>query len=209
MTHSTDTYIAGWKTADDWRRFREQLVNQGGRDLWQRAFEDYFLERLHLRYLGPIRMLQGNGTFQGEGFSIVAIQCTLIEFLESTVQGIQYRYLRRGERLGEFEYSSSRDIFVNFLCCREPFMRQFEESLAQNFYEGIRCGLLHEARTKNGWKIWARDPRGRVVDGQQRIVFRDNFQEALSTFVDWYKAALLSDTQLQQAFIRKFDSLCD
>jgi len=209
MQGQNDTYIAGGKTTDDWRTFREQLDHQGGRDLWQRAFEDYFLERLTLRYLEPIRILQENGTFQGEGFSIVAIQCTLIEFLESTVQGTQYRYPHRGERHGEFEYSSSREVFVNFLCNREPFMRHFDESLAQSFYEGVRCGLLHEAQTKNGWKIWARDTnRRRVVDGQHLIVFRDDFQDALITFVKWYKTALLSDTKLQHAFIRKFDSLC-
>jgi hypothetical protein len=35
-----------------------------------------------------------------------------------------------------------------------------------------------------------------------------NFQTGLLTFVDWYKSALPVDKALQDAFVRKFDSLC-
>ena len=101
------------------------------------------------------------GPFRVRGSRILAIQCTLVEFLESTVQGVTYRYLRRGETLGPHEYSSSSDLFVNFLCKRDPFARDFSEALAKEFYAGVRCGLLHEARTKNGWKVWARQGRDR------------------------------------------------
>lgn len=34
--------------------------------------------------------MQEKGTFTGEGFSITTIQCSLVEFLESTVQGSSY-----------------------------------------------------------------------------------------------------------------------
>src|SRR5213083_591747 len=105
-----NVYIAGWKTAADWAAFRQTLVIGGDMAGWRRAFHDYFQTRLDLRYLNPIRLLQQHGTFQGEGFSILALQCTLIEFLESTVQGINYRHLRRGERLGPYEYNLSGDL---------------------------------------------------------------------------------------------------
>src|SRR5438132_1715890 len=93
------TYIAGWKTADDWRALRAVLMS-GDASAWHRAVADYFHERLRLRYLNPIRLLQEYDSFQGEGFSILAIQCSIIEFLESTVQGLTYRHLRGGETLG-------------------------------------------------------------------------------------------------------------
>ena len=87
-----DVYIAGSRTAKDWNAFRAKLTLLGADPaLWHKAFDDYFYERLSLRYLEPIKVLQDNGTYQGEGFSIVAIQCTLIEFLESTFQEISYR----------------------------------------------------------------------------------------------------------------------
>jgi hypothetical protein len=130
VMNSGDTQIAGWKTADDWRALRNTLVIGGDSALWQRAFDEYFQERLRLRYLGPIRLLQQHGTFQGEGFSILAIQCSLIEFLESTVQGLTYRYLRKGETLGHYEYRKSGALFANFLCHRQPFEKQFTAPLA-------------------------------------------------------------------------------
>jgi len=35
-----------------------------------------------------------------------------------------------------------------------------------------------------------------------------NFQKALGKFVKWYKSELPSNVGLQEAFLRKFDSLC-
>jgi hypothetical protein len=86
-----DVNIAGSKTIDDWKACRAALVPGNDPARWQEVFDSYFYARLSLHYLEPIRVLQENGTFRGEGFSIVAIQCSLIEFLESTVQGISYR----------------------------------------------------------------------------------------------------------------------
>jgi hypothetical protein len=209
MKISDEIYVAGWNKAEDWRALRTKLVAGSERGLWRNAFKDYFLKCLDLRYLGPIKVLQDHSTFQGEGFSIVAIQCTLIEFLESTFQGINYRYLRRGERLGQYEYSFSRQLFISFLSNRQPFARDFDETLARDFYECVRCGLLHEARTKNGWRIWAKSPFGIVANAAERILYRDNFQAAILELIDWYKKALPDDINLQKALIRKFDSLCE
>jgi hypothetical protein len=204
-----DNYIAGWKTADDWRAHRATLLVGGDPVAWQGTFTDYFLERLRLRYLNPIRVLQEHGTFRGEGFSILALQCTLIEFFESTVQGVNYRYVRRGEILGQHEYSGSGVLFTQFLCTRDPFAREFDQQLADDFYAGIRCGLLHEARTKNGWRVWASGASVNVVDRGRKIVFRDNFQRGLHAFIEWYEKELPYDATLQRAFIRKFDSLSE
>jgi hypothetical protein len=206
VDHST--YITAQKTIDDWQNTSQELRSGANAKVWENVVLEYYMARLEFRYLSPISLLQKHGTFLGEGFSIAAIQCTLIEFLESTVQGKSYRYLRRGETLGDFEYSMSSDIFTNFLVSRAPFSAEFNNPLANDFYTGVRCGLLHEARTKNGWRIWAADPTGRIVDANNKILFRDNFQDALIEFIDTYKAELPTNIQYQEAFIRKFDSLC-
>src|ERR1700733_10340699 len=209
MTTSSDTQIAGSKTIADWQSFRQRLVSNGGQSLWEEAFREYFHPRLSLRYLNPIKVIREHGTFQGEGFSIVALQCSLVEYLESTAQGISYHFLRKGETLGSFEYARSKQLFVAFLSGRHPFTNAFaSQDVAEDFYEGVRCGLLHEARTKKGWKIWGKSPNGMAVDSVQKIVYRNNFQDALLDFIDWYKGALLTEVHLQEAFIRKFDSLC-
>lgn len=208
MKNEDDHQIAGLKTRADWESIRVRLL-AGAPNAWHEAFTAFYETRLNLRYLHPISVLQDNGTFQGEGFAIVAIQCSLIEFLESTEQGTNYRYVPRGAALGVYEYNASQDIFVAFLRDQAPFSATFNEESAKNFYIGVRCGLLHEARTKNGWCIRAKGPVGMVADVASRIVYRDNFQEALLAYIKSYGEKLLCEPQLQDAFIRKFDSLCE
>ena len=207
MRNELDNYIAAGKTSADWYAVRDKLI-VGVPNGWYNAFAEFFSARLSLRYLHPIKILQENGTFQGEGFSIAAIQCSLIEFLESTTQGTNYRYLRRNEKAGEHEYSSSRDVFVSFLSNREPFAGTFDKESAQDFYVSVRCGLLHEARTKNGWKIWAQHPDGKIAIPSKYIVYRDNFQAALLIYIQEYGKQLPLRSDLQEAFIRKFNALC-
>ncbi len=205
--------IAGSKTIGDWNQTKAQLVPGAYPELWHQAFEDFFRGRIRERYLKPIGVLQKMGRFQGEGFSIVAIQCTLIEFLESTVRGVNLRDLGKGEKPGKYEYSErgAKALFLDFLIKRSPFSQEFTPALAGDFYKGVRCGLLHEARTKNDWLIRARSKAGCIVDvdGEKKLVFRDNFQEGLGKFVERYKADLLQNVEYQEAFIRKFNGLCE
>ncbi len=206
---AVEQLISGLKTPTDWYACRDALVAAGKPADWNRAHKDFFHTRLKLRYLNPIRLLQKHGTFQGEGFSILALQCTLIEFLESTVQGKNYHLVKK-KLLGQFEYNESGKLFAEFLTTRDPFKSEFDNPLAKDFYGGIRCGLLHEAQTKGGWRVWANDPdsKGRIVDRGQRIVFRNGFQQGLDKFLGWYENALPNDAALQEAFIRKFNALC-
>ena len=203
-----DGLIAGWKTAAEWRRCQAGLQVGGDPKVWGVAFDDFFITRLDLRYRNPIKMLQKGGRFQGEGFSILTIQCSLIEYFESTIQGIKYRFTRNGQDLGKWEYSKSQEVFVEFLTNRPPFDSEFDQPLAEDFYRNVRCGLLHEARTKDGWRVRARGPNNEIIDGKGKLVFRDGFQVALDKFVDWYSNQLVTDPAMQQAFIRKFDDLC-
>lgn len=218
MPRIGEVRIAGERTVDDWNTFRAELLTGGGADSWQAAFNDYYLDRLNRRYLQPIKILQEKGNKTGEGFSIVAIQCSLIEFLESTVQGKTYKYLpperhlppERRQQLGPHEYDNSEQLFWDFLGRREPFRRHFAGTLPREFYKSVRCPLLHEARTENSWIIKAKCANGDTIveTSMPRILYRDNFQNALLKFIEWYHQAILSDVQVQQAFIRKFDSLC-
>lgn len=205
-----DFFIAGRKRVSHWRAFEATLTPGRNAALWKKAFKTYFQTRLSYRYLKPITTLQHSGTMAGEGFSIVAIQCSLIEFLESTIQGKSYRHRRNGDPpLGQHEYSLSGGIFESFLVNRPPFNREFTtQRLAHEFYESVRCGVLHEARTKNGWTILAKSKSGHVIEPTLKIVYRDNFQSALLDFVEWYKRELPSRRDLQEAFLRKFNSLC-
>jgi len=206
---SDDVKIAGNKTVKDWQQFRQTLVPGGDPKAWKTAFETYFEARLTTRYLRPIQSLHASHTLNGEGFSILAIHCSMIEFLESTLQGRTYRFRRKKDPpLGQYEYAESAQMFTSFLTRRKPFSKVFNASLAGDFYSGVRCALLHEARTKDGWIIKAKGPAIAEVAGGRKLVYRNNFQDALLNFIQWYSGALQTDQALQEAFLRKFDSLC-
>ncbi len=206
MNVSADTVIAGSLTADDGAA-RKAVLDTGSASDWESAFNDFFLQRLQLRYLNPIKVLQDNGRYVGEGFSIVAIQCSLVEFLESSFQGNNYKWLPKGQSPGAHEYSVSKDIFVSFLSKRPPFSGIFTRASARDFYVNVRCGLLHEARTKNGWKILGCHSSGAIADTTSRVVYRDNFQDGLLNYIQQYGQDLQTDKALQEAFVRKLDGL--
>ena len=208
--------IAGDKTDAHWHAFKSSLIVGATPDLWDQAFNDYFYERLETRYLKPIQMVQSkrNAEYGGEGFAIVTIQCSLIEFLETTVQGTSFRLLQPGDPpLGPFEYTLGRSgaIFRSFLRNRHPFCTLFStDALADDFYASVRCGLLHEARTKNNWVIRAGGRKGSFVEitPTEKIIYRNRFQDALVIFIESYRTNLLQNQGMQEALIRKIDSLC-
>ncbi len=206
-TGGNKTYIAGKLTREDWRQRKDKLVIGGGQEAWASAYNDFFLQRLKLRYLDPIKKLEDKAKWEGEGFSIVAIQCALIEFLSATRRGEKYRFLKKGEKLGPHEYSNSSVLFKEFLATVAPFSISFDAESAKDFYQSIRCALLHEARTRDGWRLWVSGTG--PIDTAKKIVYRKALQNVISTYLEEYGNELLSDENLQAAFIRKFDDLAD
>lgn len=42
-----------------------------------------------------------------------------------------------------------------------------EKDIALEFYQAVRCGLMHEAQTKRRWTIWAKSYRKAIIDRAQ------------------------------------------
>ncbi len=212
MQLSGNTKIAGWKTVDDWNNIKLVISDFGNSEAWENVFKDYFKTRLDDRYFNPILSIKENGSYSGEGFAIMTIICSLIEFLESTYQGKNYKFFRKGDPpLNQFEYNSSSIIFNSFLENRLPFKLHFDSNSASEFYINIRCGLLHEARTNGKWTIWGASGNGKLIEikTNEVVIYRDEFFEALILFInEHYKKELLNSDQRKAAFIRKFDALC-
>lgn len=211
MKLPADTRIAGKKTVADWAAMRDRLNDNPDTAIWTEAFKEFFKARLESRYFEPIRAIAATEQDAGEGFAIVALHCSLIEFLAATLKGKTYRFWRDGQPpLGQFEYSNSSDMFVDFLKSNEPFKSAFSKAgTAQDFYSSVRCGLLHEARTKRRWRIRVCESATHAIDVDGMVVYRNKMQGAFDHFVDWYGQQLPTNAELQQAFIRKFESLCD
>lgn len=207
------TRIAGEKTVAHWMAMKSRLT--GGRTdpaAWTEAFDDFFKARLESRYFKPIRAIEKMKKDSGEGFAIVALHCSLIEFVAATLEGKTYRYRSKGDSPldTQSEYGSSRDMFVGFLKKNEPFKIMFsKEGTAEDFYSSVRCGLLHEARTKGRWRIQVCESATHAIDVDGKVVYRNKMQAAFDHFVKWYGQQLPTNAGLQGAFIRKFDSLCN
>jgi len=184
------------------------MTRQYGRTRSRISLKDH----LDSRYFDPIKAFEEVARYEGEGFAIVTLHCSLIEFMEATVEGKTYRLPKRGDPPidEQFEYSKSGDMIVEFLKNRPPFDKMFASAgTAQDFYASVRCGLVHEARTKGTWKIRVCDSAIQAIDANAKVVYRNKMQGAFDQFVDWYGKQLSQDAELQQAFIRKFDSLCN
>ena len=192
------------KTVADWNALLNDLrVNK---DRWQEAFEDYFSARLRAYYLDPIELLRSKGPLQGEGFSIVTIQCSLIEFLESTWQGKNFVNGRVDNPNEEYSRTEAKQIFLDFLQTRPPFKEIFASAGdAPEFYANVRCGLFHEARTRGGWKIIAKSENSECISIKGKTVYRDDLQDAIQKCIDNYRDDLLANAATKKRFIQKFD----
>ena len=196
--------IAPGKTKDHWRDFAKILVPGGDEVLWAEAFDSFLFARLQSRYIDPVAAVRDGSNWNGEGFTIVSIQCALIEFLAALREGKKYRHQNPQP---PHEYRNSGDLLCDFLRKTDPFDKLFTRAQAQDFYTNVRCALLHEARTKGGWIIWASGTP--AVDCQRKIVYRDSFQDLIQEYIRNYGLALLKNIPLQEAFIRKFNDLAD
>lgn len=212
---SIDILISPNYPVRKWEIDRIQLINDihknaNSRSLWEKAY-NHFYERIESRFLNPIKWILEKQKDIGEGFSIVALQCILIEFLESLYQGLVYTTSKKPK---PFEYNESRNLFLDFLQKHKPFSKYFiTKKSAAVFYDNIRCGLLHEGRTKESSTINTGRQKGPIIeikdDKRNLIVYRDKFYDGIITYIDTYKRELLESKDLQIKFIRKIDDLID
>ena len=206
MIIKDNTKIARSFTVSDWKELRNNLPideNPNNKN-WHKAFKIFTL-RVKSRFLNPIdailKLYPRKG--KGEGFSVVALQCILIEFFEAFYEGkIYYPKLDKNalerkskklditvEELEKFVqpngYSSSASLFKNFLN-REPF-NGIKRKIRDEFFGNFRCGLLHEASTKDSAIIRTKKKVGdnTLMEPEEGniILYRTPFQRELKKYL--------------------------
>ncbi|HHM4860546.1 TPA: hypothetical protein ACRNCN_002797 [Pseudomonas aeruginosa] len=144
-----------------------------------------FLER----YLNPVTI----ECKSKNGFSIMAISCLMIEALECFAQGLSNSHRR------------SRQMFQDFFGRH----RQFSSfhNVADEFYNHVRCGILHQAETTGGWRVVRKGP---LISG--KIINATKFEEKLREALSEYCSALRGDdwnSPRWEALKLKMRSICD
>ncbi|HIH4317909.1 TPA: hypothetical protein ACYSBI_001849 [Morganella morganii] len=204
--------IAGKRTISEWESLSEKLHDGFSVEHWEEALK-FFDDRIEERYLKPVRYIRGDGNhnnLQGSGFAICTLLCALIENLETFYKGINFN----NSASGQYEYSNrcSKKLFTDFLKTKMPFKTFFEGSpaLADSFYTGVRCSLLHDASTCDGWVINIEEHDIIIIKGNKKILHRSLFMSGIEKYIKNYKRLLMhsENSDLREAFIRKFNGIC-
>lgn len=219
-----DMKIAGNLTISNWNELSKNL-NCLSNDNWSDAFQ-YFEERIKTRYINPIKSILEIGDNLGEGFAVVNLQCSLIETIESFINGCNSEYNSR-KRKTQWKkgvtiiFNSNKEIFISFFNNRTPFKElNIDGGL---FYQDVRCGLLHETQTKNNWKIKCDTAESGLAYQEinnrnivEKIIHRENFQIYLEKLIARYRISIITRAdfdgipacELRENFIAKFSHIC-
>jgi hypothetical protein len=142
----------------------------------RKAISEFVYQRFNQRYLAPFAMT--NKEFNS-GFAQMAACCLMIETLESFKNGWKdTRYLKDDN--GADIYGGM--IFNNFFVRHSRYFSDFI-GLGNEFYSSIRCGILHQAESNNGWRI---KRKGDLYDRSARAInstrFRNRMRKCLKEY---------------------------
>lgn len=156
----------------------------------------FIKERYRERFFDPIaELMDSPGQLHGFGFAIMALCSLLIESLQCYRYGIptthvgEYKDLSRTFNppmeydIPQAERKNARQAFADFFSL-ETHRTLFPNVDGIVFYNAIRNGLLHQAQTKQGWRI--RSGQSRLWNETDKIVDRTKFATALQESFESY-----------------------
>jgi hypothetical protein len=165
-------------------RYRKLVQNDD-----RQALAQFVRDRFDERYFRPI---ESTPKEYKHGFTTIAVCCLVIETLESFYQG-----------LGSTKKDSWR-MFRDFFA-RGTGLNVFGGN-RNWFYNDIRCGILHQGESRNGWRIVR---IGALLDVPDRRVNATKFIRELHKAVDAYADELQLDDALWKAFKVKMEVICN
>jgi hypothetical protein len=150
--------------------------------------------RFSERYLEPLASIPRENK---SGFLTMAICCLMIEALQSFREGREHNKAR----------GASQDCFERFFSDTPSF--SLSPEAARDFYKHIRCGILHQAETLDGWRILRKGSL--AVDLETKTINANLFVKALADSLDHYCAILEQSSwtsPLWQNARKKLEAIC-
>ena len=221
--------ISGDFTNQDWIALRAnpeiikvltQEDNQVLPEQWKKAI-NVFENRTKTRFLNPIEKIKNEGVRSGEGFSITLIAVVLMEAVAAFQFGKSYKERKPNQpfnAISPSEYQSSAGLYKELFNNSDALKRDTNSDVRKRFYGYIRCGLVHEARTK-GVELIISNRSSRNTnpekyyykDGEHYIFNRDLFIDRLIEHFNNYLKQLNGPTriQLRKNLAFKIDEICN
>jgi hypothetical protein len=132
------------------------------------------------------------------GFVVLAIDCLVAETIQQFSEGIEYSKNPGG-------------VFKRFLG-RSQFRPYFTpETVREDFYSDIRCGLLHQAEAKNQWRVRRDQEKLLTRVGTGYVINVLLFHAAIKTTLDNYLSELLrpEENESRKKLWTKMGFICD
>lgn len=151
---------------------------------------DHRFTNRYLKHLDP--------AINDSGFFKMAICSLMIETMES---------FKQGEKNTK---GKSKQMFIDFFETEEAFFPEFKD-VSIDFYNNIRCGILHQAETTNAWRILR---AGSLLNKSERTINADKFVKALKSSLENYinnlKENNINDTEgIWSKAIIKINDICN
>lgn len=211
--NSGDPDISPRYKASDWKRL---AMATSAKPDWSTAV-GIFADRINGRYLDQVKAMREHTEFrirEWSGFAILAIDCLVIETLGQFYCGFD-ESPKRGDRVRNPGGWTHSEFYVDYmrristLSQSDAFDTDGKRTL---FYKHFRCGILHQAQTKEKSRVRYDEPAmvafaDNADHLQGLVVDRDRLHDALVAEIEAYKGLLLkgTDQQKRQNFITKMD----
>jgi hypothetical protein len=157
-------HLSSSVTVDAYRELERRKDREG--------IANFLYERLSERYIKPV------SSRTRHGFAMMACACLLIETMESFWNGWKTSV---GAMPGE-------EVFERYFKRTKQF-QQFEKH-STDFYQGVRCGLLHQGETKLGWRITRKRGQPLLSGNGTRTIQAETFLNILDASIKEYCCTL-------------------
>ncbi len=184
-----------------------KLTMQSSELEWKKAI-NIFIDRMKGRYIDAINKLSNNGDkilLQKYGFSIMCIQCLLIDTL------VKFRYGPTLSKRGTLSYNyENQNHFTKFL--KEAFSEDFNNEMALKFYRDIRCGIMHFGTTKRNSRLTCDSNQliTRIDDGNISVdinILEERLEQYFQQYIEEIKQE--NQTELRENFIIAMNYICN
>jgi len=164
-------------------------------------------QRYRERFFEPVeKLMESPSQLQGYGFAIMALCSLLIESLQCYRYGLPTTYEAEyrkslnafnppaNYRINPAERKNGKEAFQDFFSL-DIHKELFPGVDGVVFYNAIRNGLLHQAQTKQGWRIRSGQPSlwnetEKILD---RTKFAKSLEAAFAKYIQELKAASWDD----------------